>query len=176
MRRLDVNAAEEHDERELTSREQDESLRAQAPAILEGIIAAAQNIEEEQQTITIQRAGKAYFRLVIRPVPEAEAKACRKKCTRYVKSKAYGIKVPEEMDRTKYTSMLIYAATVNREETWDNKALWKALENRYPIVTGWETVDQVLLSGEKERVMDLIDTLSGYTDDDEFELTETIKN
>ena len=65
---------------------------------------------------------------------------------------------------------------MNREETWDNKALWKALENRYPIVTGWETVDQVLLSGEKERVMDLIDTLSGYTDDDEFELTETIKN
>ncbi len=63
MRRLDVNAAEEHEERELTSREQDESLRAQAPAILEGIIAAAQNIEEEQQTITIQRAGKAYFRL-----------------------------------------------------------------------------------------------------------------
>ena len=77
---------------------------------------------------------------------------------------------------TKYRSMLIYAATVNRDETWDNKALWKALESRYPIVTGWETVDLVLLPGEKEQVMNAINALSGYTDDDGEDLEEVVKN
>lgn len=181
MRRLDVrDEAEafepEEDMRELTPEEQREEFLAQAPAVLEGIIAAAQNMAEERQTITIKRGGRAYFNLVIRPVPEAEAKKLRKQCTKYVKSKLYGTRMPEETDHVKYTSMLIYAATVNREETWDNRALWKALEGRYPIVTGWETVDQVLLPGEKERVMEAINALSGYSDEDEFELTETIKN
>lgn len=180
MKRLDVNPAEEYEmdglSEDLTEEELAEENRTQAPAILEGIIAAAQNVAEERQEILIKRGGKAYFNLVIQPVSEAEARKLRRKCTKYVKSKVYGTKLPEETDMTKYRSMLIYAATVNRDETWDNKALWKALESRYPIVTGWETVDLVLLPGEKEQVMNAINALSGYTDDDGEELEEVVKN
>ena len=45
-----------------------------------------------------------------------------------------------------------------------------------PIVTGWETVDLVLLPGEKEQVMNAINALSGYTDDDGEDLEEVVKN
>ena len=181
MKRLDVREEaelfeEEDDMQDLTSEEQKEQLRAQAPVILEGIIAAAQNVSEERQEITIKRGGKAYFKLVIRPVSEAEAKNLRKKCTKYVKSKAYGTRIPEEVDMTKYRAMLIHTATINRDETWDNKTLWKALESRFPVVTGWETVDLVLLPGEKEKVIDAINALSGYSPEDEEEMEEMIKN
>ncbi len=84
--------------------------------------------------------------------------------------------MPEDTDMTKFRSMLIYEATVNKTETWDNKELWKALESQYPVVTGWETIDQVLLAGEKERIVDAISALSGYRDEDEEALEDTVKN
>lgn len=164
MRRLDVETTGYTD---IDQENQDEALREQASPILEGIIAAAQNIAEETKEITLTRNGKAYFKLVIQPLSDATNKKLRQKCTKYTKSKAYGVRVPEETDQTKYRSLLIYEATINRDETWDNKDLWKALESRFPIVQGWQTIDQVLLAGEKERIVDEINMLSGYTDDDE---------
>ena len=176
MKRLDVNPEEGDEMEDLSPEEKGEQARAQAPMILEGIIAAAQNIAEEQQEILIKRAGKSYFNLVIRPVSEAEAKKLRRQCTKYVKSRVYGTKMPEEVDMTKYRSMLVHAATVNREDTWDNKTLWKALEPRFPVGTGGDTVDLVLLPEEKDRGVEAINVLSGYSPEDEDELEEVIKN
>lgn len=181
MKRLDVepmNQGYEDVVQDMDQEEQDAALREQAAPILEGIIAAAQNVAEETKDIMLTRNGKAYFKLTIRPLPDALAKKLRKQCTKYSKSKSYGVKVPEETDTTKYHSLLVYEATVNKDETWDNKELWRALESRYPIVQGWETVDQVLLAGEKDRIVDEINALSGYSDeeDDEENLEETVKN
>lgn len=177
MKRLDIEDVDVQGD--MTAKEQEETIRQQAGCIMEGIIAAAQNLAEETKEITITRNGRPYFRLVIRPISEMTAKDLRKKCTKYAKNKAYGVRVPEETDMTRYRSMLVYEATVNREETWDSRILWKALESRYPIIQGWETVDQVLLAGEKDRIVDEINELSGYIDEDEEDeekLEETIKN
>lgn len=153
-----------------------EELTAQSHSILEGIIAAARNMAEETQEIQVSRNGVKYFNLVIRPVSEKKSKDLRQKCTSYKKNRTYGVKMPEDTDMTKFRSMLIYEATVNKTETWDNKELWKALESQYPVVTGWETIDQVLLAGEKERIVDAISALSGYRDEDEEALEDTVKN
>lgn len=171
MKRYDVDNAQE-----MAQEEHDEVLREQAAPILEGIIAAALNLAEETREIVLARNGKAYFKLVVRPVSDVAAKNLRKACTKYAKNKAYGVKMPEDTDMSKYRSMLIYEATVNKDETWDNKALWKALEETYPIVQGWQTIDQVLLAGEKDRITDVINEISGYMDEDEEELEETVKN
>ena len=48
------------------------------------------------------------------------------------------------------------------------------MESTYPIVTGWQTIDRVLLAGEKEMLMDAINQLSGYEDEEALE--ETLKN
>lgn len=179
MRRLDVETTEYAD---IDQEDQNESLREQASSILEGIIAAAQNVAEETKEITLSRNGKSYFKLVIQPLSDSTSKKIRQKCTKYTKRKSYGVKVPEETDSTKYRSMLIYEATINRDETWDNKELWKALEPRFPIIQGWQTIDQVLLAGEKERIVDEINLLSGYADDDddgksdEENLEDIVKN
>lgn len=176
MKRLDRENVEDMDMEEMTQEEQNEVLRGEAEDILEGILAAADNVATKTREIVIRRNGKKYFRIVIRPVPESKAKEIKRKCTEFKKNKAYGITVPGETDAAKYRSMLIHEATVNKEETWDNKALWKALESRFPVVTGWQTIDQVLLAGEKERVVDEIDTISGYAQEEEEELEETVKN
>lgn len=187
MKRLDVEnsvndgmAQGDLVQNEMTREEQDEALRDQAGPILEGIIAAARNVSEETKEITLARNGKVYFKLTIRPVSDSKAKELRRKSTRYAKNKMYGVKVPEETDMTQYRSRLVYEATVNKDETWDYKPLWKALEPEFPVVQGWQTVDLALLAGEKDRIVDEINLLSGYVDDeeesDEEKMEDTIKN
>lgn len=187
MKRLDVEnsgndgmAQGDLVQNEMTREEQDEALRGQAGPILEGIIAAARNVSEETKEITLARNGKVYFKLTIRPVSDSKAKELRRKSTRYAKNKMYGVKVPEETDMTQYRSRLVYEATVNKAETWDYKPLWKALEPEFPVVQGWQTVDLALLAGEKDRIVDEINLLSGYVDDeeesDEEKMEDTIKN
>ena len=70
----------------------------------------------------------------------------------------------------KMRSWLIYTATVDedRAKTWDNKQAQEALN----ILQGVDMVDAVLLSGEKDRIIDRINEISGYDDDQD----ETAKN
>lgn len=177
MRRLDAEQRNV-DENELDVSTETEgdggSLTEYAGDVLEGILAAAENLMEETQEITIARNGRKYFKLVIRPISDEKSRKLRKQCTNYKKNKKLGVLVPDEINQSNYHSMLIYEATVNKDETWDNKALWKALESTYPIVTGWQTVDCVLLAGEKEMLLDAINDISGYENEEALE--ETVKN
>ena len=179
MRRLDIETVSAEELRQDIAVEENEengtlTLAEQAGDILEGILAAAENLAGGTQEITISRNGKKYFKIMIRPVSEEKARKLRKQCTNYKKNRKLGVMVPDEVDFAVYHSKIIYEATVNKEETWDNKALWKALESTYPIVTGWQTIDRVLLAGEKEMLMDAINQLSGYEDEEALE--ETLKN
>lgn len=68
--------------------------------------------------------------------------------------------MPEEVHAVNYRAALIYAATIpeDQENVWDNKALWKKLD----LATGYEAVNALLMAGEKEAVLSLIDQISGY--------------
>ena len=144
-----------------------EEIRADAREheddLLNGLLSAANYKHDESETveIVINRKGKDLFSFRIHPLSEEDFARCRKRCTKYVKSRTNaGVRIPEEVDTVKYRNMLIYEATVpeDRAKVWDNKQLWKAKD----LATGIEAVDILLKAGEKNAVCDKIDSISGY--------------
>lgn len=85
------------------------------------------------------------------------------------------MKLPENTDSTKYRSEIIYQATVkeDREKLWDNKTVWEALRDRDVQIMGpLDVIEYSLLAGEKDRVLEAIDQLSGF----DTNLEEVAKN
>ena len=83
------------------------------------------------------------------------------------------MRLPESTDTTGYHSALIYTATVDedRAKLWDNKRLWAAVN----AVTGTDMVDKLIpYAGKKQAIVERIERLSGYDEEDEYE--ETVKN
>lgn len=162
-------------EEEFTEEESRNQMRLQEEDFIQGLIDAAGYITEERQTVEIIRAGKLYFRFDIRPLAEEEYNRCKKKHTKYVRNKQFGIKFADSTDNSKYRSALIYQATVeeDRERLWDNKKVWEALRNMgLQIMNGLDVIEYSLKAGEKDKVLEAIDSLSGY----EENLEEVAKN
>lgn len=150
-------------------------IRANEEDFIQGLIAAAGFAAEERQRIEIIRDGKLYFAFSIRPLGSEEYDKCRKKHTKYVRNKQLGMKMPEDTDRIKYQSAIIYQATVDedREKLWDNRKVWNALNAKdFQIMNGLDVIEYTLKAGEKDRILEAIDKLSGY----EANLEEVAKN
>lgn len=161
--RATANLAVEEMDTAATTEEMQADARKNEDDLLNGLLAAAnyKDDADESVEIVINRQGKDLFSFRIHPLGEDDFNRCRKRCTKYVKSKTNaGVRIPEEVDTVKYRCMLIYEATVpeDRAKVWDNKALWKAKD----LATGTEAVDILLKAGEKNAVCDKIDTISGY--------------
>lgn len=156
-------AAEDMETTTATVEEQRADARKNEDDLLNGLLAAANYKDDvdESVEIVINRQGKDLFSFHIHPLSEEDFNRCRKRCTKYVKSRTNaGVRIPEEVDTVKYRCMLIYEATIpeDRAKIWDNKALWKAKD----LATGTEAVDVLLKAGEKNAVCEKIDTISGY--------------
>lgn len=150
-------------------------IRANEEDFIQGLIDAAGFASDETQRIEIIRGGKLYFAFSIRPLGSEEYDKCRKKYTKYVRNKQLGMKMPEDTDRIKYQSAIIHRATVDadREQLWDNKKVWKALEDKgFQIMSGLDVIEYTLKAGEKDKILEAIDSLSGY----EANLEEVAKN
>src|SRR5690606_15104061 len=83
--------------------------------------------------------------------------------------------LPREFNSAKFDSLVIYTATHpdDKKAIWDNKDLWA--KAKADVVTGWQLVDKVLKRGEKEKCIELIEDLSGYTDDETEATEETLE-
>ena len=130
---------------------------------------------EETQHIEIIRDKKLYFAFDIRPLAEDEYDRCKKKWTKYVRNKQFGMKLPEETNNVKYRASLIHTATVeaDRDKLWDNKKVWEALRAKgLQIMNGLDVIEYCLKAGEKDKVLECIDALSGY----DSNLEEVAKN
>ena len=150
-------------------------IRANEEDFIQGLIEAAGFTEEETQRIEIIREGRLYFAFRIRPLSSEEYDRCRKKWTKYVRNKQLGMKMPEDTDRVKYQSAIIYQATVeeDRAKLWDNRKVWDALNAKKDrIMNGLDVIECSLKAGEKDKVLAAIDKLSGY----EENLEEVAKN
>lgn len=150
-------------------------IRANEEDFIQGLIAAAEFAEEETQRIEIIREGRLYFAFSIRPLSSQEYDKCRKKHTKYVRNKQLGMKMPEDTDRVKYQSAIIYQATTedDREKLWDNRKVWNALNTKKDhIMNGLDVIECTLKAGEKDKILEAIDMLSGY----EANLEEIAKN
>lgn len=162
-------------EREFTEDQSANQLRVNEEDFLQGLIDAAGYTEEEKRRIEIVRGGKLLFAFSIRPLSESEYTACKKKHTKYVRNRNLGVKMPEDTDNVKYRADLIYRATIDEDKKnlWDNKKIWEALRDKgMQIVSPLDIIEYSLKAGEKDKVIDCIDKISGYDDN----LEEVIKN
>lgn len=173
-------AVQKTEEQEVTEYETSEEetralIRANEEDFIQGLIEAAEFASEETQRIEIIREGRLYFAFHIRPLSSQEYEKCKKKYTKYVRNKQFGMKLPEDTDRIKYQSAIIYEATVeeDRKNLWDNRKVWNALNAKKDrIMNGLDVIEYSLKAGEKDKVLEAIDKLSGYDDN----LEEVAKN
>ncbi len=141
--------------------------------ILQGLLALGneRNNEANYRNVEIRRGGKLMLAFRIRPLSEEENHICWHKATKYAGNKPGQPKVAIDTNTTKYRSLLIYTATIDedRAKIWDNKEAQKQLNVLQPS----DLIDKVLLAGEKSRIIDLIDEISGFGGE---EADETAKN
>lgn len=168
----------ENDVEEVEFEKEDDmqQFREHEEDFIQGLINAAGYHQEEEQRIEIIRDKKLFFAFRIRPLSEEEYERCKKKNTKYVRNKRLGMMTPQETDAVKYRASLIYQATVleDRENLWDNRRVWEAMKDMgLPVINGLDVIEYSLKAGEKDRVMEAIDNLSGYADTN---LEEIAKN
>lgn len=171
-------------ETDFTEEETMDQIRANEDSLLESLLAAADYVANEEATIEIVRGGKLYFSFTIHPLSEDTMFKIRKLHTTYEKNRRTGIKAPGEVDVAKFRCSMIYNATADKDRAaiWDNKGLQEALRRKgYHIINALDVIEAVLLQGEKDRIIEAIENLSGYGDDedgkgDEEKRVETAKN
>lgn len=141
-------------------------------AMLRGLIEAGKEKDDEStyRKIQIKRGGVLKFVFRIRPVSEEESIKCHDHATKFAPRKRGQPKREIETNQSLFRSWLIYTATVDedRKKLWDNRKAQEALN----VLSGVDMIDAVLLSGEKDRIIDVINEISGYDDD----MEETAKN
>lgn len=150
---------------ELDEEEVRNQIRLNEEDLIQGLIEAARYTSDETQLIQISRNGKLFFEFSVRPLSEEEYDKCKKKWTKYVRNKQFGMKLPEETNNIKYRAALIHTATVkeDREKLWDNKKVWDALLSKgLQILSGLDVIEYCLKAGEKDKVLEVIDNISGY--------------
>lgn len=138
-----------------------EDLLAMEEDILRGLLDAAEERKRAEYTVQIYRKGELKFSFRIRPLLESEYEECRREATRYEPVKRLGgLMVPVDTDAVHYRNLLIYRATVpeDRKRLWDNKKAWELLG----VASGPDMINEVLLAGEKDQIVEKIDELSGY--------------
>ncbi len=154
----------------------DELLAAEDTILqdISGVLEAMETIIE-YKVFEVVRDGKKLFSFRVRGLDDSEFEKCRDQATKVAKDRRWGsLAVPREFNSAKFNSLVIYTATHpdDKKAIWDNKDLWAKAD----VVTGWQLVDKVLKRGEKEKCIELIEELSGYSDEDAESTEETLKN
>lgn len=166
-------------EEEFSKEENNAQCRIVENDFIAGMLAASAYKTEEVVQIEIVRNGKLFFTFGIHGLGEAVATKSRKIHTKFVKNKQLGIKIAEDVDTTKFRSSLIYHATQekDRERLWDNKAIWDGLiKQGVQVVTALDVIEAVLLGGEKDKIIDEINKLSGFDTNNVEEVEEKMED
>ncbi|MEF9973717.1 MAG: hypothetical protein RR482_01590 [Clostridia bacterium] len=155
-----------------------EELRAEILMNEDDILKMLTNpVQHETQTETIDVTfGTLRFQFRIRPLSESEWDKCRERNTKYSRNRRLGgMKLPESTDTVAYHSDLIYTATVDDDKAklWNNKRFWEACK----AVTGRDMVDKLIpYAGKKAAIVERIETLSGFDEEQVEAYEETVKN
>lgn len=144
-----------------------------------GFLKAAEMLKEETTKIEIRRKGQLLFTFKIHALSEQEMSRAQKMATTYTKNKNKKLPdVKKDFDKALGTSCLIYLATVDedRQRLWDNVQLKNALMSagilsKDFVGMGYDLIDKVLSPGEKNMVIEEIDKLCGYSEDEDEEET-----
>ena len=161
----------------LTEAEVKEDILSNEKDYLAGLLEAADNANRETKKIEIVRDGKLYFAFSVHSLSEEDIEDIRKKYTKYAKSRRNGIRVAEELDSPKFKASLIFNSTVeeDQEKLWNNETVNKTLSAKgYVIIKALDVIETVLLPGEKTKIIDILDEMNGY-DNEEVKIV-TAKN
>ena len=139
-------------------------------ALLEA--AAYKTAEESITEVDIKRNGKFLFSVHVHPISEADIRTARKKATTYMPN-PNNKKLPmieKESNTVLFKSWVIYLATTeeDQQKIWGNPAIMQKLGLMQPV----ESIDSLLLAGEKDRLFDLVGEISSMTEDDEEYMDE----
>lgn len=170
---VDTEAPENVVDEEFTEKETQDNLKLKENDFIAGMLAAAEDRTKITKEIPIIRDGKKYFSFHVHALSDEESRQCRKKYTKYVRNKSIGVKFEDSVDQAKFRSSLIYHATTDedRENLWDNKRLKDGLiAQGFQIINALDVIEAVLNGGEKDRVIDVINELSGFDPEDAEEV------
>lgn len=122
--------------------------------------------------VDIKRNGKYMFTVHIHPISEADARFARKKAA-IMMPNPNNKKLPpieKDMDQAKFNSWLIYLGTTeeDQEKIWGNSTIMQ----KYALSFPYESIDVLLMLGEKQRIADLILEISGMGDEEEENVDE----
>lgn len=119
----------------------------------------------------IKRNGKVLFTVRLHPISEPDARFARKKATTFMPNPNNKKLPPIEKDHNGalFSSWLIYLATTEEDQQriWGNPAIMQ----KYGLAQPVESVDVLLTYGEKQKLADLVGTISGFEDDEDDEET-----
>ncbi|MBM7633828.1 phage tail assembly chaperone [Geomicrobium sediminis] len=137
-----------------------EDLLENETDLLNSLLEAHNYKQEKHQKIDIIRDGKRYFSFSVKGIDDETQEAIRKK---YTSIEGKGRKQQQKFDGVGFSNSLIYNATIDedKQKLWNNKELRKQLD----VLSPADVVGAVLLSGEKDRVGEVIHELSGFNDD-----------
>ena len=113
---MEEDAAQEIREIETSEEDTKNFILSNEEDFIQGLIDASRFAEEETQRIEIVRDNRLYFAFRIRPLSSEDYEKCKKKSTKYVRNKQFGMRLPEDTNRVKYLSSLIYEATVEEDK------------------------------------------------------------
>lgn len=125
--------------------------------------------------VTIARNGKFLFKVNIHPVSDSDVKQAKKQAGIYrdnPNNKKLG-KVRVDTDDAKFNSWLIYLATTEADQSqiWGNRAVM----DKFNLMQPWESIDYLLNTGEKAKLLEKVLEISGLGDDDETMDDETFQ-
>ena len=169
-------------EMENTGLPETEKILMSEEDLISGLLAAADYETDEAiiQPVEIRRANKLMFKFSVHPLSEKELTRLRKKSTPTFPNPA-GNKLPRiegDLRLDEFRSRKIYAATCeeDRRKLWDNPKVKAGLVAKgKTIIEEWEIIDAVLMAGEKFKISEAIDSISGFNDDS-LELEDYAKN
>lgn len=173
-------------EMELTGLPEQDKVIMNETDLINGLLEASgyAECEDVMKNIKIERAGKLLFFFKVHPLSEKEMMGLRKQSTDRYKNPAgkHLPKIEGDLRVDEFRSRKIYAATAEKDRLllWDNPQVKASLNRKLEakglqVIEPWEIIDHVLMAGEKFRVSEIIDTISGY-DDEELELEDYAKN
>ncbi|MGN0999696.1 MAG: hypothetical protein ACI4PO_09110 [Faecousia sp.] len=128
--------------------------------------------DDEIYEVRIERNGKFLFMVRIHPLSDSDVKDAQKKAGIYktnpTNKKLGQVKV--DTDTAKLGSWLIYLATVEEDQAniWGNSAIMK----KFGLFQPWESIDYLLKTGEKNKLVDKVLEISGMNDDEEEQMDE----
>lgn len=163
----------ENEDNDIDELEKEEDVQSFQGSVFEALLTAAnyESDTSEQYTIRIKRQVKGQEVILltfkIHPLSEEKINAIRKKNTKTKRDRRYGID-RDTVDTVRLRSQLIYEATIeaDRDAIWNNRKAWEQLN----VLNGIDLIDKVLMAGEKDKLVESIENISGYGNDDNMDM------